>query len=340
MDGKRISVIVATHDGERFLSQQIDSLLSQTRLPDEIIVSDDDSQDDTLDIIRSFEPPPETRLIVSINRPPLGFGDNFIKACDLATGDLIAFCDQDDIWYPRKLEVCSGFFVDRSVTLVAHACDLINEMNDKIGSFNQGIVQTGHCEVMSKDLWGTYWGMSLVFRRKILRTADPGKRFVDYIQPDRLIAHDRWACFLAQVLGRIVEVEEPLAGYRQHGSNLFGASGHGASAELSDIIRSNLVYRDATARMLAIIEEMDPQLELEFPAFNREKALETSAKALEFLEARNGLYREKYLLKRTWVLMKNLTAGKYTNHCNDKIRIRSFLKDAMISATPRGSWIF
>lgn len=98
-----ISVAVATYNGSRFLREQLDSLFRQTRLPDEVIVSDDGSTDDTLTILEEYHQ--KYGLIYSVNDGAHGVNANFYRAIGLCTGDYIQICDQDDIWLENKLEI-------------------------------------------------------------------------------------------------------------------------------------------------------------------------------------------------------------------------------------------
>lgn len=98
----RVSVVVCTYNGARFLRPQLDSLLSQSLPPCEIIVSDDGSTDGTADIVREYAAR-DARVKLHVNRPALGFNLNFSQAFQLAGGDVVASCDQDDVWHPDKL---------------------------------------------------------------------------------------------------------------------------------------------------------------------------------------------------------------------------------------------
>ncbi|MDD2567937.1 MAG: glycosyltransferase, partial [Thiovulaceae bacterium] len=98
----RISIVLATYNGARYLSEQLNSLLQQTVVPHEIIIGDDNSQDGTLEIAQKYA----TKLPLKIykNEVNLGFTKNFESALQKATGDFILPCDQDDIWESTKLE--------------------------------------------------------------------------------------------------------------------------------------------------------------------------------------------------------------------------------------------
>jgi len=100
---KTVSVVMATYNGERYLREQIDSILGQTYPVHELIVQDDCSTDGTTAIVRQYaEKHPFVRLYV--NERNVGYNENFRRGVMHATGDLVALSDQDDIWFPQKLE--------------------------------------------------------------------------------------------------------------------------------------------------------------------------------------------------------------------------------------------
>src|SRR5580658_6052519 len=101
---KKISVVLATYNGQKFLSQQLESLINQTYPNIEIIAIDDCSTDDTVNILNEFAQN-YTYIKVIINDTNLGFIKNFEKGCSLSTGCLIAPCDQDDYWEADKLSL-------------------------------------------------------------------------------------------------------------------------------------------------------------------------------------------------------------------------------------------
>src|SRR4051812_16300560 len=100
-----ISIALATYNGEKYLSAQLESLALQTRLPAELVVCDDCSTDRTIDIIDEFIARAPFPVRVARNESRLGFVNNFMRAAQGCRADLIAFCDQDDIWEPNKLAV-------------------------------------------------------------------------------------------------------------------------------------------------------------------------------------------------------------------------------------------
>src|SRR5205823_8200339 len=112
---------LATFNGERFLRQQLDSLAVQTLLPHELVISDDHSTDSTVAILEGFAGSSPFPVRINSNEERLGFADNFLAAAARCSGDLIAFCDQDDIWSGQKLERCVAAF-GPDVVLAVHNC--------------------------------------------------------------------------------------------------------------------------------------------------------------------------------------------------------------------------
>lgn len=103
----KVSVVMATYNGEKYIKEQLDSIVSQTRNPDEILIFDDASTDKTKDIIFSYEKQYDNIKVI-INSKNKGWKANFAKAITLAEGDLIFLADQDDIWFQNKIQKMAG----------------------------------------------------------------------------------------------------------------------------------------------------------------------------------------------------------------------------------------
>src|SRR6186997_149500 len=104
----RVSIAMCTCNGERFLAEQLDSILAQSRPPDEIVICDDASTDGTWALLTTFAPKAPCPVTLRRNDTRLGVIGNFSQAMTLATGDAIALADQDDVWHPMKLEKLEG----------------------------------------------------------------------------------------------------------------------------------------------------------------------------------------------------------------------------------------
>lgn len=102
----KISVAMATYNGEEYIIEQLESIRNQTRRVDEVIICDDQSKDNTVSVIEDYieEHNLQEKWHVFVNEKNLGYASNFIGAADKTTGDIILFCDQDDIWVPDRVE--------------------------------------------------------------------------------------------------------------------------------------------------------------------------------------------------------------------------------------------
>jgi len=330
-----ISVVLATHNGQAFLEKQLASLAGQTRLPHELVVSDDASTDRTNELVERFRA--QAPFPVRHHRNPVakGFRDNFLGATAHASGDWIAFCDQDDVWHPDKLALCAPHMATPGVTQVVHQATLIDGSDRTTGMFAQGIARSGTRPPLAYDVWGTFWGFSMLVDRRLLGLADPARRFIDYIDPRHRVAHDRWAFFLAQTLGCTVEIAQPLAGYRQHDSNLFGHADAGARRKSAASLKAeNLAYIAATQGMLQIVESLPPHCEQWFPAFDRARASAVYRRALAQLRQRDAIY-DAGAAAALWRGLRMLVRGDYRNAQNRSLRWRSFLRDMTVSLARR-----
>ncbi len=110
MDKKKISVVIASYNGEEFLTEQLDSIRNQTLPPDELIICDDRSTDCTVKIAEEYikQNKLENSWKVFVNESNLGYADNFDNAAKKASGELVFFSDQDDVWDLDKIEIMAG----------------------------------------------------------------------------------------------------------------------------------------------------------------------------------------------------------------------------------------
>jgi glycosyltransferase involved in cell wall biosynthesis len=210
---------MATFNGERFIGRQLESLSRQTCLPTELVVQDDGSQDGTVEIVNAFARSAPFPVHVFVNATRLGYADNFLSACDRASGDLIAFCDQDDFWFPTKLERCSAELSRTGSALAVHQSVFIDETDQEIGLNREGIRESRVYYPFELHPWGFFSGFAEMFDAKLLKYIPPNKRPIDNVSFEGQLAHDRWVYMIANSLMKTVAIAEPLAYYRLHGKN-------------------------------------------------------------------------------------------------------------------------
>jgi len=213
-----VSVVMATFNGRRFVEAQITSLFSQEVPPIEIVIGDDGSTDGTVEMIRELAggAPLPVRIIERTGR--LGYAANFLDTARHSRGELVAFCDQDDVWYSEKIRRVVAEFSDPDVTLVAHHADVIDEAGRPL---RRTFPAQRHHGRFGIDLpLAVYPGFALTVRRELLELADPTLRPGG--EGPGGLSHDVWMWLLAPCAGSTVILPECLAAYRQHPGNAVG----------------------------------------------------------------------------------------------------------------------
>ncbi len=221
-----ISIALCTCEGSFFLPIQLESLLSQSLLPAELVISDDSSTDNTVKIVETFaeKAPFEVRLVVNDKR--LGAIQNFNQAMELCRGRYIALCDQDDIWLPERLaNAYQAMYVAEkrfgsSIPLLVHSdlkvvdanCDLVSPSFMKMHR-----IRHIKSQPLNKLLAQNFvTGNTVLINQPLLKVALP-------LSNDAKM-HDWWLALVAAALGKIIFIEKPTVLYRQHDRNLIGAS--------------------------------------------------------------------------------------------------------------------
>lgn len=202
-----ISVCMATYNGEKYIGEQIMSILYQIGPNDELIISDDLSNDRTIDIINSFS---DTRIKIFIHKDNHGFTPNFENALRQAKGDYIFLADQDDIWIHGKVESCLAML--QSVDFVVTDCTTVDEKLNTLteSRFKQFNIKKGFWRLMIKN---RYIGCCMAFRRNILDASLPFPENSYYCE------HDLWLAAVAECFFNVELLSRPLLLYRRHGNN-------------------------------------------------------------------------------------------------------------------------
>jgi glycosyltransferase involved in cell wall biosynthesis len=218
----RISVALCTYNGERFLPQQLASIQQQTRLPDEVVVCDDRSTDRTVELVRAFAASVSFPVRVIVNERNLGSSANFAQAIELCAGNLVALSDQDDIWYPIRLERSEQELTEHpEAGLVFSDGDIIDDRDQLVGTrlwtyFGfAGEVRdrllAGDYTVVVKNRFVT--GATVMFRSELRQGCLP-------IGPGWI--HDEWIVATTAAVAELRPIELPLIRYRKHAAQQVG----------------------------------------------------------------------------------------------------------------------
>lgn len=221
----RISVALCTYNGASYLDEQLRSILAQTVLPGEIVVSDDGSTDGTPEIVESVAAEAPVPIVFSRNARALGVTRNFESAMRATTGSLIVLSDQDDVWRSDRLALAIAAFDARpELQLVASDARLVDAAGGPLGTGlfeSLSIGRSEHEEIAAGRAFRTLLrrnlvtGATVMVRREVLEAALP------FPTP---WVHDEWLAIIAAARGPIQLLDDQLVDYRQHGANQIGVA--------------------------------------------------------------------------------------------------------------------
>lgn len=203
----RCSVVMASYNGEQYITKQIETVLHNLSENDELIISDDGSKDATRTIVQSFMD--VDKRIRLIEGPRKGVICNFESALKYARGRYIFLCDQDDVWLECKVEKVLSAMAD-DVTLVLHDAEVIQNGRILYPSFMQH--RGSKLGFINNIIKNSYLGCCMAFKREMLEYILPF--------PKRICMHDQWIGLVNELHGKSVMLPEVLFQYRRHDNNV------------------------------------------------------------------------------------------------------------------------
>ena len=291
---------MCTYNGERFVTDQLQSLASQTLTPSELVVADDGSSDRTLDEVRKFakQAPFPVRILEGAER--LGSSRNFERAILACQGSLVALADQDDVWYPRKLQVQVERLEDNPrLGAVFSNADIVNQDLCRTGKLNVGASDLGQWRVQTPFAcllrYNLAQGATLVFRTELRPLVCPIPR--EWV-------HDAWIALLISAVSAVALLPEPLMAYRQHAQNQLGRS------SLNPLrLRSKLGHAGAHAQRQHV-KFAQALARLSHDARVSKANVDELASKVEHLRRRAAL--PQTVARRAGWVLKELLAGGYS----------------------------
>lgn len=213
LDEVSVSVVMATFCGEKFLAQQLESILLQSVSPSEIIVVDDCSIDTTWDILCEFAKI-YSQIKIYRNDVNIGVVKTFERGVTLSTCNYIALSDQDDYWMPNKLEVLinnigDNWLIHSDAYVVDERLDIISESYSSIKPYHDNSMEMYY-------LRNNVTGCTVLMKKKLLELVLPF--------PENLAMHDYYLALCAKAYGKLVYTSHKLVKYRQHENNVVGSS--------------------------------------------------------------------------------------------------------------------
>ena len=318
----KVSIALCTYNGADFLRAQLESYVRQTRLPDELVVCDDRSTDETGSILEEFAAAAPFPLRIVRNETNLGTIKNFEKAISLCGGDIIFLSDQDDVWQPQKIaRFCAEFEAHPEVGLIFSNAELTDAGLAPLGASLWDFAYPAHREIGA--------GRQNEFFKKLLcenvvtgATAAFRASLRDALLPIPanlpLMIHDHWIALAAAANSEILALDENLIQYRQHAGQQIGveqmrnADRTKENYEGSlDMHRKNIVRLEMLGEMLSTLPVFAKKRR--FAAFIP-GLIDRERENIRHLETRGALGESR--LKRIPRVFRELLSGRYHRFSN------------------------
>lgn len=226
-----VAIVMATYNGEKYVGQQINSILASTYQDFELFIYDDGSKDDTVSILREYEKVNSDKVHVFQNERNRGVNLNFLMAMGRTTMDYIMFCDQDDVWKPNKIAITlkrirhmeAQFGKEMPLAVFTDASIVDKDLKEIHSSF----FNSNHLDPRKTDLAHLLMENKLI-GCTVMVNASLRKILQSNNYPEKSKLHDWWIALIAASFGRIGYVNESTLLYRQHENNVVGGAAFGS----------------------------------------------------------------------------------------------------------------
>lgn len=311
----KFSVAMCTYNGARFVTEQLASIAAQTRLPDELVVCDDRSTDNTAECVREFASSAPFRVRLVENEKNLGSTKNFERAISLCEGDFIALADQDDVWSPDKLRRLEDALSGKNTALAFTDGEVVDErlrpldesvwQTIRFGPEEQRMFREGNAFTVLLD-HNVVTGAAMAFKAKLKELILPIPN--DLLHDGIPVLHDWWAALMISAVADLSFCSESLFKYRQHSSQQMGVvrgnedAAVGVSVWRRNIFSTEIDYLRAIRERLSSI----PQV--------RVNVLSDLEARLTHLETRAAMPERR--LRRIAPVLRELVARRYHLYSN------------------------
>jgi hypothetical protein len=316
----KISIAMCTYNGAEFLPAQLQSIMEQSRLPDEIMICDDGSIDGTRAFLERFKEESSVPVTLQFNEKNLGSVKNFEQAITLCTGDVIALCDQDDVWRSDKLQLFESVLNNSPAAgLVFSDADIVDEnlkplnrrMWNEIGfeAHKRKLIKTGHALEVLVTGW-TVTGATMAFRSPFVKLSLP-------IPEEIAMIHDGWIALTIAAVADVIAIDEPLIQYRQHAQQQIGAPAPKETApELHGVQSIGTAFhrRNSSTDLQKILETLEARLLAHAGDFDLRKALSFVSDYAFHLNVRANLPQRR--LNRVPSILRELLSLRYHEYAN------------------------
>ncbi len=336
MGGEKVSVAMCTYNGEQYIGEQLESILNQTRKPDELVVCDDGSTDGTLDVLREFMRKSPFSVKVEKNEVRLGPSANFGKAIRKTNGDVIFLSDQDDVWEENKIEkILSAFKENKDAAYVFSNATVIGSDSRKL---NYTLWDANAFSRKERHLFASGYQMEVLLRHTVVTGATMAFRseYKDFVLPVPTgWMHDSWLVLCLSFVSKGVFVEEPLVRYRVHPKQVIGVKKRHSLKKLGDIAieRDAVLFDEAINGFLELLKRAE-----NYKEYDNGRSFEHSARLvrdkMEHFKARKSLLTSRDLLGSVTLLLRELFVGRYFKYYSEpglSVALKDFMRIAVRS---------
>jgi glycosyltransferase involved in cell wall biosynthesis len=324
-----ISVAMCTYNGASFLPEQLESIATQNRLPDELIICDDHSSDETRDILNDFAAQASFPVRLVFNEENIGTVNNFEQSISLCKGDVIVLADQDDVWYPHKLMRFDTVFSRQpAVGLVFTDADMVDENLTPTGTrLWQHTFKAHEQEQFRGDN-----AFRVLLERNVVTGATMAFRadYKDLILPiptDVPRLHDGWIALMIAAVAPVRFIAEPLIKYRQHPRQQRGVQGSGTALapqqgtnSLRSMLHRDYCYLSDISRLKIFYNRLLSNSH----TFDSGRSMRLLKRHIDHYVVRDKMPASR--VARTLVVFDELRAGNYHQFSKG---LRSIVKDLL-----------
>jgi glycosyltransferase involved in cell wall biosynthesis len=307
---------MCTYNGADFLQAQLESILAQSRAPDEIVICDDGSTDKTPALLEDFKAGSSIPITLKINEINLGSVKNFEQAISMCTGDVIALSDQDDVWRNDKLQIIEDAFLKNpSAGLVFSDAEIVAEnlnplnrlMWNEVGfdAHKRKLAKTGRALEVLITGW-TVTGATMAFRSNFTKLSLP-------IPNEIAMIHDGWIALTIAAVANVVMIDEPLIKYRQHDRQQIGAPTRTQASTNRGAIEA-LRRRNSSADLHKILTTLAERLSANAHLYDTRTALSFVSDYSFHLNVRANLPQRR--LNRLPSILRELLSLRYHEYAN------------------------
>lgn len=289
---EKVDILLATYNGEKYLVEQLESILNQTYKDFNLIISDDCSEDSTVKILEEYAKK-DSRITIFKQEKNLGVISNFEFLLSKVESDYFMFSDQDDIWNEdkiektlNKLEETDSDVVFTDLMVVDDKLNVLYNSYWELKGLKNKILKYNSFEALYLNNYVT--GCTMLMKKEVIEKALPLPKSTKYI------LHDYWIALIASQSGKVEFLNEPTIKYRQHKNNRIGSKTRTESIKTLSEIRK-LFIEVKKEHFEAFIENEDK--------FESEKIKKLNRQALDYYR---NLEKHKYISFKSWGLFRKL----------------------------------